>query len=73
MTAYQLLITELARHGRTTYAALLRRYGHIYEFDHFAHAVRKARKLGIVTPDGGKGKPIVLTAGAVCACCGRKL
>ena len=73
MTAYQLLITELAKHGRTTYTLLLRRYGHIYDFEHFASAVYKARKLGIVTSDKGRGKPIVLAAGAVCPCCGRTL
>jgi len=71
-TAYQILLRELVAHGHTTYAALAARYeAHGYTRATFAQAVMKARRQGIVTGDGGKGKPIV-KAGA-CPCCGRPL
>ena len=71
MSAFQILIRELARHGTITYAELLRRHGHTYDASHFGHAVHKARKLGLATKDKGRGTPIVATG--ACPCCGRKL
>jgi hypothetical protein len=72
MTAYRLLLHELARSGgRTTYAALQRRYGTLFDANSFAVAVYKARQRGVVVDDGGRGKPIV--AVGCCPCCGRKL
>lgn len=68
MTAYQLLLHELATHGQTTYAALCRTYP---DYDYFTAAVLKARRLGIVEQARGKNRPIV--AVGCCPCCGRTL
>lgn len=70
MSAYQILIAELAKHGSVTYAQLLRRHP-AYDMDHFAHAVWKAKRLGLATKDKGRGAPIV--AVGACPCCERKL
>lgn len=71
MSAFQILISELAQRSTITYADLLRRHGKRYDYTDFTHAVWKARKLGLVTNDKGRGKPIVATG--ACPCCGRKL
>lgn len=70
MTAYQLLLHELAQHGQTTYAALCKKYP-AYDYYCFTSAVLKARRLGIVAKSSGHGTPIV--AIGCCPCCGRKL
>lgn len=71
MGAFTILITELARHGQTTYTALLRKYGDKYDYGDFTHAVYEARKRGLITKARGRGTPIV--ACGECPCCGRPL
>lgn len=70
MSAFDILVTELARHGSVTYAQLLRRHP-TYSMTNFANAVHTARKLGLATKEGGHGTPIV--AVGCCPTCGRKL
>lgn len=70
MTAFTILIHELARHGQVTYAQLLRRHPS-WRFGNFAAAVYKARKRGIVKKERGRGTPIVVCG--ECPCCGRPL
>jgi hypothetical protein len=70
MTAYQILMHELAAHGRVTYAELCARHP---EYDHvnYSNAVYKARKLGIVRTEGRKN--VVIIATGACPCCGRAI
>ena len=72
---YHALLAELVRRGgRVTYQQFMRRYGLAYDYDGFAHAVWKARTLGLVKPGAvGKGQPIVADEAATCPCCGRRL
>lgn len=70
MTAYTILLHEVAAHGQTTYKALMRKYS-AYSYESWTAAVYKARRLGIVETARGKNKPIV--AVGECPCCGRAL
>lgn len=70
VSAFQILIHELAQHGQTTYKALCRKYPD-YAYENFTAAVYKARRLGIAEQARGKSQPIV--AIGCCPCCGRKL
>lgn len=70
MTAYQILMHELATHGRTTYQELCDRYPE-YDANNYAAAVYKARKLGIVRREGRRR--VVIIATGACPCCGRQL
>jgi len=70
MTAYQILIHELATRGRVTYAELCQRHPE-YERNNYVAAVYKARKRGLVVTEGRKGAVIV--AIGACPCCGRTL
>lgn len=73
MTAFTILMNELATRGVTTYARLVQRYGARYDYFSFTAAVHKARKLGLVAPPTGtRGGPIEIVAGARCPCCGRE-
>ena len=70
MTAYTILLHELAAHGQTTYKALMRKYS-AYSYESWTAAVYKARRLDDAQPARGQNKPIV--AVGECPCCGRKL
>lgn len=70
MTAYQILLHELAAHGRVTYAELVTRHPEYDQYNYVA-AVYKARKRGLVVIEGRKGAVIV--AVGACPCCGQPL
>lgn len=70
MTHRQILLDELAVHGRTTYHDLMQKYGQQgYTIDSFRAAVHWARQNGLVAPVA-PGRDIVRVD--VCPCCGRK-
>lgn len=74
MSAFTILIAELALRGATTYARLVRVYGDHYDYFSFTAAVHRARELGLVAPPTGKrGGPITPARGARCPCCGREI
>lgn len=72
MSHYQVLMQELAQHGRVTYRELVERYGaRGYNYNGFIVAARKARLRGEVIGPRTNGGSIALAG--VCPCCGRKL
>lgn len=74
MTAYQVLMHELAAHGVTTYKRLLAQYeAQGYSYEMFTQAVYKAKLAGLVTRENRHDAPIVAVPGATCPCCGHPL
>jgi hypothetical protein len=72
MTHRQILLVELAQHGRVTYGELMERYGdHGYTKVGFVSAARRLRARGLIVGPGVQGGDIVKAD--VCPCCGREL
>jgi hypothetical protein len=76
MTHRQVLLHELAQHGRVTYRELMDRYeDRGYTIDSFRAAVKAAADRGLVKGPGKghHGGYIVRMDTGVCPCCGRQL
>lgn len=76
MTHRQVLMHELAQHGRVTYRELMQKWGDKgYTVESFRAAVKYAADQGLVTGPGkgNYGGYIVKTGERYCVCCGRAL
>jgi hypothetical protein len=72
---YQVLLRELAEHGRTSYRELIQRYGQQgYTYNGFSAAVCNLRRRGIVAArQPGRYHADIVKTDAYCPCCGRRL
>lgn len=70
MTHYDILLSELEAHGRTSYRDLLATWGaRGYTYQGFVRAVKRARDEHLATGPEGHNGPIARAD--CCPCCGR--
>lgn len=72
-THYQVLLAELAAHGRVTYAELMESHPG-YDYHGFTQAARRVRGAGLArSAPGANRRTSEIEACGVCPCCGRAL
>ena len=70
LTHRQILLRELAQHGKVTYHELLTRYPD-HDYVGFTQAALRLEQRGVLTRPEHHGGPLV--AVGACPCCGRRL